>query len=78
MTEHMPPQSEDVILRMGDTEWLARYLFLPNRHSGALTGGWKQFVIENYMREFDVCVFNLANPGRKPMTLDVKIFKVDV
>ncbi|KAI9091359.1 hypothetical protein K1719_028170 [Acacia pycnantha] len=78
MTEHFPPQSEDVILCVGEIEWLAKFVFEPSRCTGGLTGGWKQFAMDNTLREFDVCVFTQANLGKKPLTLDVKIFKVDV
>ncbi|XP_028795085.1 B3 domain-containing protein REM16 [Neltuma alba] len=78
VTQHLPPQSEDVILRVGESEWLAKYAFEASRRSGGLTGGWKQFALDNNLREFDVCVFRLAGIGKKPLTLDVKIFRVDV
>ncbi|XP_054822867.1 B3 domain-containing protein REM16-like [Prosopis cineraria] len=78
MTEHFPLQSEDVILRVGESEWLAKYTFEATRHTGGLASGWKQFAVDNNLQEFDVCVFNLAGLGKKPLTLEVKIFRVDV
>jgi len=39
--EHIAPMSQDVILRMGKGERIARYNYHNIRHPGGLTGGWK-------------------------------------
>ncbi|XP_028757606.1 B3 domain-containing protein REM16 [Neltuma alba] len=75
LAEHLFPHSEDVILRTGGNEWHAKYSFEHGRRTGGLTGGWKQFALDNNLEEFDVCVFELVGQG-KPLIMDVTIFRV--
>ncbi|KAI9113204.1 hypothetical protein K1719_015729 [Acacia pycnantha] len=75
LAEHLSPYSEDVILRMGGNEWRAKYSFEHGRRTGGLTGGWKQFAVDNNLEEFDVCVFELIGQS-KPLIMDVTIFRV--
>ncbi|KAK7376855.1 hypothetical protein VNO80_02272 [Phaseolus coccineus] len=49
--EHISPMSQDVILRMGKGEWIARYSYHNIRHTGGFTGGWKHFVLDNNLEE---------------------------
>lgn len=60
---------------MGGREWNAKYSFEPGRRTGGLTGGWKQFALDNNLEEFDVCVFELVGKD-KPVKMDVTIFRV--
>jgi len=68
--------SQDVILRMGKGEWIARYSYHNIRHTGGLTGGWKHFVFDNNLEEFDVCVFKPAGQMNNTLVLDMTIFRV--
>ncbi|KAK7291147.1 hypothetical protein RIF29_06061 [Crotalaria pallida] len=74
--EHISPKSQNVILRMGGTEWLAKYSLHNIRHTGGLTGGWKHFAVDNNLEEFDVCVFKPAGHINNTLILDVSIFRV--
>lgn len=75
LAEHLSPHSEDVILRSGGNEWLAKYSYEHGRRTGGLTGGWKQFALDNNLEEFDVCVFELVGQ-KKPLIMDVTVFRV--
>ncbi|XP_047152756.1 B3 domain-containing protein REM16 [Vigna umbellata] len=74
--EHIPPMSQDVILRMDKGEWVARYSYHNIRHTGGLTGGWKHFVLDNNLEEYDVCVFKPAGQMNDNLVLDMSIFRV--
>ncbi|CAJ1972637.1 unnamed protein product [Sphenostylis stenocarpa] len=74
--EHIPPMSQDVILRMGKGEWIARYSYHNIRHTGGLTGGWKHFALDNNLEEFDVCVFKPAGQMNDTLVIDMTIFRV--
>ncbi|KAF7829723.1 B3 domain-containing protein [Senna tora] len=76
ITEHLSPYSEDVILRVGEREWPAKFSFEHGRRTGGLTGGWKHFALDNNLEEFDVCVIRLADKTIKPMVMEVQIFRV--
>ncbi|XP_061365395.1 B3 domain-containing protein REM16-like isoform X1 [Gastrolobium bilobum] len=77
MNEHFSPRSQDVILRiMGKAEWIVKYTYIANRRNGGLTGGWKHFVLDNNLEEFDVCVFKLGGQLNNTMILEVDIFRV--
>ncbi|XP_050899629.1 B3 domain-containing protein Os02g0598200 isoform X4 [Lathyrus oleraceus] len=73
---HLSPSSQDVILRIGKSEWLGKYLYHKSRNNGGLAGGWKYFALENNLEEFDVCVFKPAGYMDKTLILDVTIFRV--
>lgn len=70
------PTSQDVILRMGQGEWTARYSYHTIRGTGGLSGGWKHFSLDNNLEEFDVCVFNPAGKMNDSLVIDVAIFRV--
>ncbi|XP_019458604.1 PREDICTED: B3 domain-containing protein REM16-like isoform X1 [Lupinus angustifolius] len=74
--EHMPQKSQNVILRVGGTEWLAKYSLHNIRLTGGLTGGWKHFALDNNLEEFDVCVLEPAGQINNALILDVSIFRV--
>ncbi|KAK6160776.1 hypothetical protein DH2020_004157 [Rehmannia glutinosa] len=65
---HFPNGSQEVELRVNDKTWVARYHY--KGYSGGLSGGWKKFVLENFLEEFD------WNAYGDYCTLNVKIFRV--
>ncbi|KAK6160773.1 hypothetical protein DH2020_004154 [Rehmannia glutinosa] len=71
---HLPNESQDVELRVKDKTWIAKYHY--KGYGGGLTNGWKNFVLDNFLEEFDVCVFDFASGTHETCTLDVKIFRV--
>ncbi|KAK7291145.1 hypothetical protein RIF29_06058 [Crotalaria pallida] len=76
IVEHLPPRSQDIILRMGKTKWHVKYCFHRTRYTGEFAGGWKNFALDNNLEEFDVCVFEPTNEVNDTMILDVNIFRV--
>ncbi|KAK7310472.1 hypothetical protein RJT34_08024 [Clitoria ternatea] len=76
MADHISVTSQDVILRMGKGEWVAKYSFHAIRNTGGLTGGWKHFTLDNNLEEYDVCVFKPAGHMNNTLVLDVSIFRV--
>ncbi|XP_048129670.1 B3 domain-containing protein REM16 isoform X1 [Rhodamnia argentea] len=74
-TTHMDRRNQDLILRVGEGTWRARYR-LTGRGSGGLSSGWKNFALENNLEQSDVCLFELANSIAKNIVLDVTIFRV--
>uniref|UniRef100_A0A2C9TZZ9 TF-B3 domain-containing protein n=1 Tax=Manihot esculenta TaxID=3983 RepID=A0A2C9TZZ9_MANES len=78
MTKHIScRENQDVILRMKENTWRTRlyYRRKPNR-GGLACGGWRSFVLDNKLREFDVCVFEPGSLDNESVVLDVKIFHV--
>ncbi|XVF63959.1 hypothetical protein PTKIN_Ptkin09bG0128600 [Pterospermum kingtungense] len=69
-------ENVDVILRINKRTWKTRFYYHRGRDCGGLSGGWRNFVNDNNIEEHDVCVFEPANTGRKPILLDVSIFHV--
>lgn len=76
MSKYLTLENQDVILRLNEKTWITRFQFCKPRCSGGLSGGWKNFAVDNNLDEFDVCVFNPDTPGTKPMVLNVSIFRV--
>nr|KYP38266.1 B3 domain-containing protein REM16 [Cajanus cajan] len=74
--DYVSPTSQDVLLRMGNGEWIARYSYHAIRHTGGLTGGWKHFALDNNLEEFDVCVFKPASKENDTLVIDMTIFRV--
>lgn len=74
--DYVSPTSQDVLLRMGKGEWIARYSYHAIRHTGGLTGGWKHFALDNNLEEFDVCVFKPASKENDTLVIDMTIFRV--
>ncbi|KAG8377682.1 hypothetical protein BUALT_Bualt08G0058200 [Buddleja alternifolia] len=71
---HLLDKTQDIELRVKDNKWHAKYHF--KGYGGGLTGGWKNFVLENFLEEFDVCLFDLVSGTQDQFILDVKIFRV--
>ncbi|KAL0360770.1 UNVERIFIED_CONTAM: hypothetical protein Sradi_3761500 [Sesamum radiatum] len=71
---HLPNKSHDIELRINGNIWKAKYQY--KGYGGGLTGGWKNFVLENFLEEFDVCLFDLISGTDDTIILDVKIFRV--
>lgn len=76
MTKYMSLELQDVTLRLNGKTWQTKFHYYPSRSYGGLSGGWRSFVADNSLDEFDVCVFECDDPAAKPLTLDVKIFPV--
>ncbi|XVF36201.1 hypothetical protein REPUB_Repub19eG0037800 [Reevesia pubescens] len=74
--KHLARENADVILRINKRTWRTRFNFHRNRDYGGLSAGWRKFVKDNNLQEHDVCVFEPANLGGKPLILDVRIFPV--
>ncbi|GMG99560.1 hypothetical protein Nepgr_001400 [Nepenthes gracilis] len=45
------------------------------RRGFGLNHGWKEFALDNFLEEHDVCLFKLASQKLEPMILDVSIFR---
>jgi len=77
MHKHLLCHNQQVVLRIGEKTWSA-FFYRNGKKGGGLTGyGWKKFVLDNNLEEFDVCLFELASQKRDPrMVMDVEIFRV--
>ncbi|XAR64083.1 hypothetical protein NMG60_11024289 [Bertholletia excelsa] len=78
---HLPHKSQDVTLRLkennssiSDKTWQARFYY--RVYGGGLTGGWKNFAVENNLEEFDVCLFELVSRTNDALVMDVAVFRV--
>ncbi|MCD7469810.1 hypothetical protein HAX54_009060 [Datura stramonium] len=72
--KHLPPTNLDVTLRVRENTWQVDFVHTP--HGGALTGpGWRNFVLDNFLEKFVVCVFNLVSGEDPAKILDVSIFR---
>ncbi|GAB4855322.1 hypothetical protein Ancab_023941 [Ancistrocladus abbreviatus] len=76
MNKHLSKQNQAVTLQMGDKTWAARFNYDHHRGGGGLSSGWKAFALENFLEEFDVCLFKLASQKDEPVVLEVTIFRV--
>lgn len=76
VTKNLSLCNQDVILRLGNNEWPAKFSFTASRQCGGLTSGWKHFAIDNNLEEFDVCVFEPVPKTSGPVVLEVRIFRV--
>ncbi|MED6194698.1 hypothetical protein PIB30_030887 [Stylosanthes scabra] len=74
--QHIPPRTQDIILRVVHSEWLAKYSYHNPRNTGGLSGGWKRFTLDNNLEEYDVCVFRPGGLMNNTLILDVNIFRV--
>ncbi|XP_057721306.1 B3 domain-containing protein REM16 [Arachis stenosperma] len=74
--QHIPPRTQDIILRVVHSEWLAKYSYHNPRNTGGLSGGWKRFTLDNNLEEYDVCVFKPGGLMNNTLILDVNIFRV--
>ncbi|XP_021742086.1 B3 domain-containing protein REM16-like isoform X2 [Chenopodium quinoa] len=76
MNKHLALQNQDIILRVENNIWHAKFYYNGKRCVGGLSGGWKKFAFENSLEEFDVLLFKLANPKDDATVFDVEIFRV--
>ncbi|KAK4492832.1 hypothetical protein RD792_000157, partial [Penstemon davidsonii] len=74
LKKHHIDKSLDVELRVGEKNWVAKYYY--KGYGGGLMCGWKKFVLENFLEEFDVCLFDLVSQKSDAIILDIKIFRV--
>ncbi|CAI9763677.1 unnamed protein product [Fraxinus pennsylvanica] len=72
---HLRHKSQDVVLRVKENSWQVKY-HQKAYNNGGLDGGWKNFVYDNSLEEFDVCLFDLASGPNDGIVLDVQIFRV--
>ncbi|THG19290.1 hypothetical protein TEA_028489 [Camellia sinensis var. sinensis] len=79
-TSHLPRKSQEVILRVKENicvkenTWHARFYY--RVYGGGLTGGWRNFAVENNLEEFDVCLFELASGTNDTISMNVSIYRV--
>lgn len=64
-----------MILQVKEKTWQATFQ-RKGQGNGGLAGGWKNFVIENSLQEFDVCLFKLVSKKTDALVMDVSIFRV--
>ncbi|KAK8512484.1 hypothetical protein V6N13_082970 [Hibiscus sabdariffa] len=78
VAKYLSKAKGDVILRINERTWTTHscYYHKGSSQCGGLSGGWRKFVNDNNIEEHDVCVFQPANIGSKPIILDVSIFRV--
>ncbi|OIW12056.1 hypothetical protein TanjilG_24480 [Lupinus angustifolius] len=76
VVEHLPPRSQDLVLRVNKTEWHVKYCYDRIHYTGELTLGWRKFALDNNLEEFDVCVFQPMGKVYGTWLIDVKIFRV--
>ncbi|KAL5780374.1 hypothetical protein ACOSQ2_011111 [Xanthoceras sorbifolium] len=76
ITKYLMGESQDLILRCNEKTWNTKFLFWKPRSCGGISGGWKNFALDNNLDEFDVCVFIPERLEVKPIVLNVSIFKV--
>ncbi|KAK4481488.1 hypothetical protein RD792_012388, partial [Penstemon davidsonii] len=74
LKKHHLDKSLAVELRVNENKWVAKYHY--KGYGGGLSGGWKKFVLANFLEEFDVCLFDLVSQKPDAIILDVKIFRV--
>uniref|UniRef100_A0A7C9D1Z6 TF-B3 domain-containing protein n=1 Tax=Opuntia streptacantha TaxID=393608 RepID=A0A7C9D1Z6_OPUST len=67
-------KGEEVILQVEERTWACK--FCSCRNHGGFQGGWKRFACENFLEEFDVCLFVPAGQKNGMYVLDVTIFRV--
>ncbi|KAL3505236.1 hypothetical protein ACH5RR_035077 [Cinchona calisaya] len=64
-----------VFVEFEDRTWDAS-IYLTGNDGALISGGWRNFVVDNSLEEFDVCVFDLVNETTNALVMDVKIFRV--
>ncbi|KAL8166680.1 hypothetical protein V2J09_008179 [Rumex salicifolius] len=73
--KHLPPKSQNVCLRFEDKTWKTKLGYSAVKTTGQICGGWKQFVQDNRLEEFDVCVFSFVSQSDNEAVVDVGIFR---
>jgi hypothetical protein len=73
--DNLDDKSQQIMLCIGERMW---YVTFQHRvYGGLLTGGWKKFATENFLEEFDVCLFDVVTgTNNAGAVLDVNIFRV--
>lgn len=69
-------EKKDVILRMKENTWNAKFLYCKSKNSGGLSSGWRNFALDNKLQEFDVCLFEPSSAVNNSIVFDVSIFRV--
>ncbi|XP_021736504.1 B3 domain-containing protein Os11g0197600-like [Chenopodium quinoa] len=67
---------QDVILRTNNNTWVVSFCTSNNHGYGGFEGGWKKFAFDNFLEEFDLCLFVPGGQENKRFVLDVSIFRV--
>lgn len=73
-SHHLPDDSVPAILFCGDKMWEVHYCYHKD-YKYFKRRGWKAFVVDNYMRVGDGCVFELMD--QKKMHFKVQILRGD-
>lgn len=77
MNKNLALQSQEFVLGVEDKTWVISFYYNFKRGTGGLCGeGWKKFVRDNSLEEFDVLLFKLPNPNNATIVFDVEIFRV--
>lgn len=73
--QYLKPNMETVILKVEDRSWPVKITSNPQKRQARFSKGWMEFARENFLREGDVCVYELdaVNHG----LLNVSISKSD-
>ncbi|MCD7461427.1 hypothetical protein HAX54_046094 [Datura stramonium] len=71
---HFPRTNLDVTLGVEENTWQAN--FIHAHHGVALNGGgWRNFILKNFLEKLDVCVINLVSGEDPNEIFDVSIFR---
>ncbi|XP_010675170.2 B3 domain-containing protein REM16 isoform X2 [Beta vulgaris subsp. vulgaris] len=77
MNAHLNLHHQEIVLRIDDKTWLTMFYYYEKRGVGGICPGWKKFVLENSLEEFDVLLFKLDNQkDNAKIVFDVEIFRV--
>ena len=57
--QHFKPNIQMVILQVADRSWPVKISSSPCYRLAKLTSGWIEFARENFLREGDICVYEL-------------------
>lgn len=74
--KHLSKNYQNIILRIGEKTWHTGFRSRKDCNWGGITSGWKAFVVDNNLEEFDVCVFEPCAGLIGATLLDVRIFRV--
>ncbi|KAH1047706.1 hypothetical protein J1N35_038490 [Gossypium stocksii] len=57
--QYLKPNMETVILKVEDRSWPVKIASNPQNQQARFTNGWIEFARENFLREGDICVYEL-------------------
>ncbi|TYH49057.1 hypothetical protein ES332_D10G110800v1 [Gossypium tomentosum] len=57
--QYLKPDMETVILKVEDRSWPVKIASNPQNRQARFTNGWIEFARENFLREGDICVYEL-------------------